>query len=123
MNIGDIKQKIARHEHQVALEAGKTIDEIRHIRRVVKDALARRAEIVSKRRNREGRLREMRARHAREIADLSAEIASFDADSAIITHISECVDMDPFFVPSIIDACHAMNNYERQVWAEYRKQT
>jgi hypothetical protein len=123
MNIKDAKNRIAEHERQVALEAGKTVDEINHIRRVVKDALARRAEIVSKRRNKDGRLREMRARHAREIADLTAEIAAFDADNAIIMHISECVDADPAFVPSFFDACREMDDYERQVWAEYRKQT
>jgi hypothetical protein len=122
MNIQDVKNKIAEYEKIVADDAGVTIQRLAKIRTVVRDTFSRRSEIIAKRRNAKGRLLEMRARHAQEIADLNAEISGFDGDAALIDHIAEALDVDKIFVVSFIEGAHQMDEEIRRMWADYRGQ-
>jgi hypothetical protein len=122
MNIQDVKNKIAEYEQSVADDAGVTIQRLAKIRTVVRDTFSRRAEIVAKRRNSKGRLLEMRARHAQEIAALNAEISGFDGDAALIDHIAEVLEVNKIFVVSFIQGAHDMDEEIRRMWADYRSQ-
>jgi hypothetical protein len=128
MNIDDVKNRIAQHEAEIAVEIGRSVAWLQDARNKVKDALSQRRVIIARHRKRlmaDDRLTEMRLRHEAEMLALRREIQSavdaFDADPDAALHNHLSLTIDGYF-PEVIEGCKAMDAHERQLWAEYRSQ-
>ena len=98
MNIEQVKNIIANYEYDTAREIGKSVQELRDMRRTVKEATSQRVIIISRHRKRifsDDRMTELLLRHASEVLALKREITgkieAFDREPevAVLQHIAE----------------------------------
>ena len=128
MNIEEVKKKIADHEAGVAVEADKTVEELRKMRDSVKYSTAQRHVIIAAaKREIRRQLDELQLRHRTEVLEMKQKIEDdlvrldTEPDVAIHRHIAGILNIDARFVPDMIRACQMMDDYERSLWAEYRR--
>lgn len=143
MNIDDVKRKIAENSEDVANHLLIGLSDLSAMRwwfqaashnaRVAVPAAARR-EMKARHRDEAAALSERQSKLAEQIAKMHraeaaalserhrAEAAAFDPERVLEEHIAREVNVDVASIPDLSQGFTAMDDYERQLWAEYRGQ-